>query len=76
MLNSLFWQLVCYIDTVAILKVMLLNVFVAVRCLIMQSFLDYDWDKYGNSAHIVPRSFVLGPLIRGLNDVVHHKDFG
>ncbi|XP_029120003.1 uncharacterized protein [Elaeis guineensis] len=47
-----------------------------VRCLIMQSFLDVDWDKYGNSAHIVPRSFVLGPLIRGLNDVVHHKDFG
>ncbi|XP_038975509.1 uncharacterized protein LOC103710780 [Phoenix dactylifera] len=47
-----------------------------VRCLILQSFLDIDWDKYGNSAHIVPRSFVLGPLICGLNDVVHHKDFG
>jgi len=25
---------------------------------------------------MIPRSFVLGPLVRGLNDVVHHKDFG
>lgn len=47
-----------------------------VRCLIMESFLGIDWDRYENLAHKVPRSFILGPLIRGLNDVVHHKDFG
>ncbi|XP_028552833.1 uncharacterized protein LOC110107437 isoform X3 [Dendrobium catenatum] len=47
-----------------------------VRCLIMESFLDIDWDRYANLAHKVPRSFILGPLVRGLNDVVHHKDFG
>ncbi|KAH0448169.1 hypothetical protein IEQ34_021969 [Dendrobium chrysotoxum] len=47
-----------------------------VRCLIMESFLDIDWDMYANLAQKVPRSFILGPLVRGLNDVVHHKDFG
>lgn len=47
-----------------------------VRCLIMQSFLDIDWEKCGNLAQKVPTNFVLGPLILGLNDVVHHKDFG
>ncbi|XP_072962129.1 uncharacterized protein [Typha angustifolia] len=47
-----------------------------VRCLIMQSFLDIAWEKNENCAQRVPEEFVLGPLIRGLNDVVHHKDFG
>ncbi|KAL5219440.1 hypothetical protein ABZP36_020124 [Zizania latifolia] len=47
-----------------------------VRCLVMQSFLDIAWDRYLVCAQIVPRGFVLGPLLRGLNDVVHHKDFG
>ncbi|KAK3148659.1 hypothetical protein QOZ80_3BG0297780 [Eleusine coracana subsp. coracana] len=47
-----------------------------VRCLVMQSFLDIAWDRYEVCAQIVPRGFVLGPLLRGLNDVVHHKDFG
>lgn len=48
----------------------------AVRCLIMQSFLGIDWKNYGNHAKAVPRSFVLGPLMEGLNDPVHHKEFG
>ncbi|KAE8818497.1 methyltransferase tarbp1 [Hordeum vulgare] len=47
-----------------------------VRCLVMQSFLDIAWERYKGYAQMVPRGFVLGPLIRGLNDVVHHKDFG
>ena len=42
----------------------------------MQSFLDIAWEHYKVRAQIIPRGFVLGPLIRGLNDVVHHKDFG
>jgi len=47
-----------------------------VRCLVMQSFLDIAWERYKVCSHIIPRGFVLGSLIRGLNDVVHHKDFG
>jgi hypothetical protein len=42
----------------------------------MQSFLDIAWEHYKVCAQIIPRGFVLGSLIRGLNDVVHHKDFG
>ncbi|XP_078155872.1 tRNA/rRNA methyltransferase (SpoU) family protein [Carex rostrata] len=45
-----------------------------VRCLIMESFLQMAWEKH--DAHKVPTDFVFGPLLRGLNDVVHHKDFG
>ncbi|KAF8780329.1 hypothetical protein HU200_001429 [Digitaria exilis] len=47
-----------------------------VRCLVMQSFLDIAWERYKFCAQIIPRGFVLGSLIHGLNDVVHHKDFG
>uniref|UniRef100_A0ACD5VLP4 Uncharacterized protein n=1 Tax=Avena sativa TaxID=4498 RepID=A0ACD5VLP4_AVESA len=47
-----------------------------VRCLVMQSCLDIAWERYKGYAQMIPRSFVLGPLVRGLNDVVHHKDFG
>ncbi|KAG9452528.1 hypothetical protein H6P81_005432 [Aristolochia fimbriata] len=47
-----------------------------VRCLIMQSFLDLDWANPQNRAKFVPQTFILGPFIQGLNDVVHHKDFG
>ncbi|XP_051205949.1 uncharacterized protein [Lolium perenne] len=47
-----------------------------VRCLVMQSFLVITWEHYKGYAQMVPRGFILGPLIRGLNDVVHHKDFG
>lgn len=42
----------------------------------MQSFLDIAWERYKFCAQIIPRGFVLGSLIHGLNDVVHHKDFG
>ncbi|GMY15745.1 putative methyltransferase tarbp1 [Fagus crenata] len=48
----------------------------AVRCLIMQSFLGIGWKNYGNCAKSVPEAFVLGPFMQGLNDPVHHKDFG
>ncbi|CAL9124432.1 unnamed protein product [Musa textilis] len=47
-----------------------------VRSLIMDSFLCIDWENLGTYAQKIPRSFVLGPLTRALNDVVHHKDFG
>eukprot|EP00268_Persea_americana_P031712 TRINITY_DN3099_c0_g1_i2.p1 TRINITY_DN3099_c0_g1~~TRINITY_DN3099_c0_g1_i2.p1 ORF type:complete len:1865 (+),score=313.63 TRINITY_DN3099_c0_g1_i2:84-5678(+) len=47
-----------------------------VRCLIMQSFLGIRWENHGNLAKLVPESFVLGPFIQGLNDAVHHKEFG
>ncbi|KAL6985886.1 tRNA (guanosine(18)-2'-O)-methyltransferase [Sarracenia purpurea var. burkii] len=47
-----------------------------VRCLIMESFLGIEWKNYGHCAKLVPEDFVLGPFIQGLNDPVHHKDFG
>ncbi|XP_044477036.1 uncharacterized protein LOC123204445 isoform X2 [Mangifera indica] len=47
-----------------------------VRCIIMQSFLGIEWKNYENCANLVPESFVLGPFMEGLNDPVHHKDFG
>ncbi|KAK1306093.1 hypothetical protein QJS10_CPA10g01026 [Acorus calamus] len=47
-----------------------------VRCLVMQSFLGIDWKNNEIYATQVPKSFVLGPLVQSLNDVVHHKDFG
>ncbi|XP_019421761.1 PREDICTED: uncharacterized protein LOC109331611 [Lupinus angustifolius] len=47
-----------------------------VRCLIMQSFLDINWDNYGNYINSVPETFVLGPFLQGLNDPIHHKEFG
>ncbi|CAL0331179.1 unnamed protein product [Lupinus luteus] len=47
-----------------------------VRCLIMQSFLDINWDNYGNYINSVPEAFVLGPFLQGLNDPIHHKEFG
>ncbi|WOL09568.1 hypothetical protein Cni_G18321 [Canna indica] len=47
-----------------------------VRCLIMDSFLSIDWENLGDCVQNVPRNFVVGPLTRALNDVVHHKDFG
>ncbi|KAL0326606.1 UNVERIFIED_CONTAM: hypothetical protein Sangu_1738600 [Sesamum angustifolium] len=47
-----------------------------VRCLIMQSFLAIEWENYGCCVKLVPKDFILGPLIRGLNDPVHHKEFG
>lgn len=47
-----------------------------VRCLIMESFLGIDWKSYRHCAELVPEDFVLGPFIEGLNDPMHHKDFG
>ncbi|KAJ4957121.1 hypothetical protein NE237_013904 [Protea cynaroides] len=47
-----------------------------VRYLIMQSFLDIDWKIHYDWAKQVPKSFVLGPLTQGLNDTVHHRNFG
>ncbi|CAI9772460.1 unnamed protein product [Fraxinus pennsylvanica] len=47
-----------------------------VRCIIMQSFLALEWSDYGSSINSVPEDFILGPFIKGLNDPVHHKDFG
>ncbi|KEH31617.1 putative tRNA (guanosine(18)-2'-O)-methyltransferase [Medicago truncatula] len=47
-----------------------------VRCLIMQSFLDINLENYGNYIKSVPETFVLGPFLQGLNDPIHHKEFG
>ena len=47
-----------------------------VRCLVMQSFLDVEWKTQGNFRNLFPEDFVLGELMQGLNDPVHHKDFG
>ncbi|KAK1356468.1 putative tRNA (Guanosine(18)-2'-O)-methyltransferase [Heracleum sosnowskyi] len=47
-----------------------------VRCLIMESFLGIEWKNYDTCANLVPQDFILGPFIQGLNDPVHHKDFG
>ncbi|KAL9326764.1 hypothetical protein ACSQ67_007409 [Phaseolus vulgaris] len=47
-----------------------------VRCLIMQSFLDMNWENYGKDIKQVPETFVLGPFMQGLNDPIHHKEFG
>ncbi|KAL7150015.1 hypothetical protein ABFS83_05G079800 [Erythranthe nasuta] len=47
-----------------------------VRCLVMQSFLAVEWENYGGCLKLVPKDFIIGPLIRGLNDPVHHKEFG
>ncbi|XP_019190926.1 PREDICTED: uncharacterized protein LOC109185383 isoform X1 [Ipomoea nil] len=47
-----------------------------VRCLIMQSFLGIEWRKYKCCAELISQNFIFGPLMEGLNDPVHHKDFG
>ncbi|KAK4262528.1 hypothetical protein QN277_028078 [Acacia crassicarpa] len=47
-----------------------------VRCLIMQSFLDINWENYGNYLRSVPEAFILGPFMQGLNDPIQHKEFG
>ena len=49
---------------------------IAVRCLIMNSFLCMDWKSQRRYARYVPKCFILGPFILGLNDPIHHKDFG
>ncbi|KAL9246886.1 hypothetical protein vseg_020367 [Gypsophila vaccaria] len=47
-----------------------------VRCHIMKSFLDIDWKSQSNCREMFPKDFVLGAFMQGLNDPVHHKDFG
>ncbi|KAK9716282.1 hypothetical protein RND81_06G223200 [Saponaria officinalis] len=47
-----------------------------VRCHIMKSFLDIDWKSQSNCREMFPEDFVLGAFMQGLNDPVHHKDFG
>ncbi|XP_047325070.1 uncharacterized protein LOC124928866 [Impatiens glandulifera] len=47
-----------------------------VRSLIMDSFLDIEWSSYGSCVKLVPEVFLLGPFIKGLDDPVHHKEFG
>ncbi|CAI8609508.1 unnamed protein product [Vicia faba] len=47
-----------------------------VRCLIMQSFLDINLGDHVNYVKSVPETFVLGPFMQGLNDPIHHKEFG
>ncbi|MED6156669.1 hypothetical protein PIB30_016406 [Stylosanthes scabra] len=43
---------------------------------ILKSFLDINWEDYGNYINSVPEDFVLGPFMQGLNDPIHHKEFG
>ncbi|KAK1407772.1 hypothetical protein QVD17_39399 [Tagetes erecta] len=45
-----------------------------VRGLIMQSVFGIEWKDH--DANFVPKNFVLGSFIQGLNDPVHHKEFG
>lgn len=42
----------------------------------MQSFLDINLENCGNCIKSVPETFVLGPFLHGLNDPIHHKEFG
>jgi len=42
----------------------------------MQSFLDINWENYGKYIKAVPETFVLGSFMQGLNDPIHHKEFG
>lgn len=42
----------------------------------MQSFLDINWENYGNYLRSVPEAFILGPFMQGLNDPIQHKEFG
>ncbi|PIA40951.1 hypothetical protein AQUCO_02300016v1 [Aquilegia coerulea] len=47
-----------------------------VRGLIMQSFLSINWEDHGTCTDLVPESFIIGPFVQGLNDTVHHREFG
>lgn len=42
----------------------------------MQSFLDINLEDHVNYVKSVPETFVLGPFLQGLNDPIHHKEFG
>ncbi|XP_010439980.1 PREDICTED: uncharacterized protein LOC104723330 isoform X2 [Camelina sativa] len=47
-----------------------------VRCTVMESFLGIEWRRYKTCTQSMSQTFVLGPFIEGLNDPIHHKDFG
>ncbi|CAN8324989.1 unnamed protein product [Cochlearia groenlandica] len=47
-----------------------------VRCTVMESFMGIEWRRYKRCTQSMSQTFVLGPFIEGLNDSVHHKDFG
>ncbi|KFK23549.1 hypothetical protein AALP_AAs66918U001300 [Arabis alpina] len=47
-----------------------------VRCTVMESFLGIEWRKHKRCTQSMSQTFVLVPFIEGLNDSVHHKDFG
>ncbi|KAK4747415.1 hypothetical protein SAY87_014001 [Trapa incisa] len=47
-----------------------------VRCLILESFVGIEWNKFGICVKALPESFIFGPLMQGLNDPIHHEDFG
>lgn len=53
-----------------------LLLYTSVRCLIMKSFLEIEWKNQGNCKALFPEEFLLGAFMQGLNDPVHHKDFG
>lgn len=42
----------------------------------MHSFLGINWKDYRKFIHSVPQTFILGSFLKGLNDPVHHKEFG
>lgn len=48
----------------------------AVRRLVMQSFLDFDWERIRKLSSLLPEDFVLGSLLQALDDPVQHRDFG
>ncbi|KAL1200621.1 hypothetical protein V5N11_019810 [Cardamine amara subsp. amara] len=47
-----------------------------VRCTVMESFLGIEWRSYKTCTQSMSQTFILGPFIEGLNDPIHHKDFG
>ncbi|KAL2636392.1 hypothetical protein R1flu_007871 [Riccia fluitans] len=47
-----------------------------VRRLVMQSFLEVEWERIRRLSSLLPENVVLGPFLEALDDPVHHKDFG
>ncbi|KAL3677602.1 hypothetical protein R1sor_027550 [Riccia sorocarpa] len=47
-----------------------------VRRLVMQSFLEVEWERIRRLSSLLPDNVVLGPFLEALDDPVHHKDFG
>ncbi|CAM6117416.1 unnamed protein product [Calypogeia fissa] len=47
-----------------------------VRRLVMQSFLEFDWERIRKLSSLLPEDFVLGSLLQALDDAVQHRNFG